>query len=37
MDAVVKVYDCNPNSKVKLGDCAVKCMKTTGAIVGGGK
>jgi hypothetical protein len=37
MDVVVKVYDCNPDSKVRVGDCVLKCMKPSGAIVGGGK
>lgn len=37
MDVVLKVFDCTPDSDVTVGDCTIKCMKTSGAVVGGGK
>lgn len=37
MDVVVKVFDCNPDTKVQIENCTLQCMKSSGAIVGGGK
>jgi len=37
MDVVLKVYDCTPDSDVVVGGCTIKCMKSSGAVVGGSK
>jgi hypothetical protein len=35
MSTVMKVFDCSPNSEVKVGDCTIKCLKgNSGNVVG---
>lgn len=37
LESVIKAYDCNEGTDVKIGDCSIKCLKANSGNVVGGK